>query len=559
MTAVYRNPILHADWSDPDVIRVGDDFFMIASSFNRVPGLPILHSTDLVNWRLIGHALERLVPADVYRFPRHGCGVWAPALRHHDGRFWICYPDPDHGIYVTTSEDPAGPWSAPRLVLSGRGLIDPCPLWDGDGGAYLIHAWAKSRCGFNNRLTAHRMTPDLERSLGPGTLVVDGDAIPGCRTLEGPKWYRRNGWYWIFAPAGGVTDGWQYAMRSRHVLGPYQPKVVLEQGNSKINGPHQGAWVETPAGDSWFLHFQDLQAYGRVVHLQPMRWLDSGWPVIGHHGEPVPEARKPTLQPTTTPVLDGPPKTTGVPISGAETTPVAGNPGAGTTPVSEWTWPANPAPGRRAASEFRPADGVRLTCEPGHDLRDFPAVLGRRLPGPQFRAETTVRIEGEPGARTGTDDDGTGARAGTDDDGTGARAGLVVLGHTYSWIGLEQQPGGPRLIRRTADAGGEAEQDVIRPEPVTGQVRLAVTVTDGAVAHFTADTGTGWRELGPPFPATPGGWIGATLGLFAIGHTGHADFGPVRITALPDEVSPQTPETAGQPTEGSSDNDLENR
>lgn len=501
MTAVYRNPILHADWSDPDVIRVGDDFFMIASSFNRVPGLPILHSTDLVNWRLIGHALERLVPEDVYRFPRHGCGVWAPALRHHDGRFWICYPDPDYGIYVTTSEDPAGPWSAPRLVLPGRGLIDPCPLWDGDGGAYLIHAWAKSRCGFNNRLTAHRMTPDLERSLGPGTLVVNGDAIPGCRTLEGPKWYRRNGWYWIFAPAGGVTDGWQYAMRSRHVLGPYQPKVVLEQGTSKINGPHQGAWVETPAGDSWFLHFQDLQAYGRVVHLQPMRWLDSGWPVIGHHGEPVPEARKPALQPTTTPVPEE---------------------------VSEWTWPANPAPGRRAASEFRPADGVRLTCEPGQDLRDFPAVLGRRLPGPQFRAESTVRIDGEPGVR----------------------AGLVVLGHTYSWIGLEQQPGGPRLIRRTADAGGEAEQDVIRPEPVTGQVRLAVTVTDGAVAHFTADTGTGWRELGPPFPATPGGWIGATLGLFAIGHTGHADFGPVRITAPPENDRPDA---------GLTDNDLETR
>jgi beta-xylosidase len=480
MTGHYRNPVLHADWSDPDVIRVGHDFYMTASSFNRVPGLPILHSTDLVDWRLIGHALERLVPADAYRTPRPGCGVWAPALRHHDGRFWICYPDPDHGIYVTTSDDPAGTWSAPRLVLAGRGLIDPCPLWD-DDGAYLIHAWAKSRCGFNNRLTAHRMTPDLERPLDTGTLVVDGDAIPGCRTLEGPKWYRKDGWYWIFAPGGGVTDGWQYAMRSRHVLGPYEPRIVLSQGQTKINGPHQGAWVETRAGEDWFLHFQDLQAYGRVVHLQPMRWEASGWPVIGDRGSPVAHHRKPA----TARAVD-------------------------VDEVSEWTWLANPAPGRPAASELHPADGVRLACEPGDDLRTFPAVLGRRLPGPRFRAETTVRL----------------------DAGGPARAGLTVLGRSYSWIGLEQQPGGPRLIRRTAEAGGEDEHDAGPPEPAVGPVRLAVTVTGGAVARFAADTGTGWREIGPPFPATPGSWIGATLGLFAIGHTGHADFGPVLITAL---------------------------
>lgn len=497
----YRNPVLYADWSDPDVVRVGHDFFMVASSFNRVPGLPILHSTDLVDWRLIGHALDRLVPGDAYREPRSGCGVWAPSLRHHDGRFWICYPDPDHGIFVTTSDDPAGRWSEPRLVLPGRGLIDPCPLWDEDGNAHLIHAWAKSRCGFNNRLTAHRMTPDLERPLGPGTLVVDGDAIPGCRTLEGPKWYRRNGWYWIFAPAGGVTNGWQYAMRSRHILGPYQPKIVLEQGRTKINGPHQGAWVETPAGDSWFLHFQDLHAYGRVVHLQPMRWLDSGWPVIGHHGEPVRRHPRPALPATTTRAAGTTPETTGAPARNLGATPDSGT-------VGEWTWPANPAPGRGPATNHRPADGVRLRCEPGDDLRTFAAVLGRRLPGPRFRVETTVRL----------------------DAGTGARAGLAVLGHTYSWIGLEQQPGGPRLTRRTTEAGGEAEQDAIRPEPVTGPVRLAVIVTDGAVVHFAADTGNGWQELGPPFPATPGGWIGATLGLFAIGHTGHADFGPIRIT-----------------------------
>jgi hypothetical protein len=527
----YRNPVLFADWSDPDVIRVGDDFFMTASSFNRVPGLPVLHSTDLVNWRLIGHALERLVPADAYRTPRPGCGVWAPALRHHDGRFWICYPDPDYGIYITTSEDPAGKWSEPRLVLAGRGLIDPCPLWDDDGNAYLIHAWAKSRCGFNNRLTAHRMTPDLERPLDPGTLVVDGGAIPGCRTLEGPKWYRKDDWYWIFAPGGGVTDGWQYAMRSLHALGPYEPRIVLEQGESKINGPHQGAWVETQAGEDWFLHFQDLQAYGRVVHLQPMRWEDSGWPVIGDRGEPVLLHRKPLLEPKATRVFGD---------------------------VGEWTWPANPAAARPAATELHPADGIRLACEPGNDLRTFPAVLGRRLPGPRFRAEVTLYLAADVEAQPGSSPP-PGSTAPPDSTG---RAGLVVLGHSYSLIGLEQQPGGPRLIRRTAEAGGEDERDVALPEPVSGAVHLAVTVTDGAVVHFAADTGTGWREVGPPFPATQGGWIGATLGLFAIGHTGHADFGPFRITA-PDRDGPaEKDRPAGdaktdRPEEDLPDNDLE--
>ncbi|GIE34826.1 beta-xylosidase [Actinoplanes italicus] len=473
----YRNPILFADWSDPDAVRVGDDFYLTASSFNRVPGLPLLHSPDLVSWRLIGHALDRLVPEDAYRAPRHGCGVWAPALRHHDGRFWIVYPDPDHGIYVTTSDDPAGKWTEPHLIVPGQGLIDPCPLWDDDGNAYLVHGWAKSRCGFNNRLTAHRMTADLARPLDGGTVIVDGDAIEGCRTLEGPKWYRRDGWYWIFAPAGGVTNGWQYAMRSRHVLGPYEPRVVLAQGDTAVNGPHQGAWVQTPAGESWFLHFQDLSAYGRVVHLQPMTWDADGWPVIGDHGTPLARHRKPVPDPAPPRVHDE---------------------------IPEWTRPANPAPTTPGA------EAHRLLCEPGDDLRAFPAVLGRRLPGPRFRAETEVRLDAP----------------------AGARAGMTVLGHTYSWIGLEQQPDGPRLVRRTAEAGGEAERDVTEPLPVGGPVRLAVTVTDGAVARFAADTGTGWKEHGPPFTATPGLWIGATLGLFATGSDGHADFEPLLITAL---------------------------
>ena len=246
---MYRNPVLNADYSDPDAIRVGDDFYLVSSSFEDIPGLPILHSRDLVNWTLIGHALLRQPPFEVFAKPQHGNGVWAPAIRYHKGEFYIYYPDPDYGIYLVKARNAAGPWSDPVLVEGGKGLIDPCPLWDDDG---------------------HELDP----------------------TFEGPKLYKRNGYYYIFAPAGGVTTGWQLVLRSKNIYGPYERKVVMDQGSTAVIGPHQGAWVTTKTGEDWFLHFQDKGPYGRVMHLQPMKWL-AGWPVIGAHkdrggkGEPV--------------------------------------------------------------------------------------------------------------------------------------------------------------------------------------------------------------------------------------------------------------------------------
>lgn len=262
-------------------MRVGDTYYMTASSFNAAPGLPLLRSKDLVNWELAGHALPALVPAGRYAVARHGEGVWAPSLRYHEGKFWIFYPDPDLGIFVTTAASFSGPWSAPRLLLPGKGIIDPTPLWDDDGKAYLLHAWAKSRAGFNNVLTLRRMAPDASGLLdGEGLTLIDGNKIPGYRTLEGPKFYKANGFYYVFAPAGGVEHGWQAVFRARSIDGPYEVRTVMDQGNTPINGPHQGAWVGALDGRDWFLHFQDKGAHGRVVHLQPMRWED-GWPLIG--------------------------------------------------------------------------------------------------------------------------------------------------------------------------------------------------------------------------------------------------------------------------------------
>src|SRR5688500_3279645 len=170
----YTNPIIDADYSDPDVIRVGDNYYLTASSFNCIPGLPILHSKDLVNWKLIGHALQEQPPRDVFDRPQHGNGVWAPSIRFHNNHFYIFYGDPDFGIYMVKARNAAGPWSRPLLIRRARGWIDPAPFWDDDGNAYLVHAWANSRSGIKSILTINRMSLDGTKLLDDGKTVFDG-------------------------------------------------------------------------------------------------------------------------------------------------------------------------------------------------------------------------------------------------------------------------------------------------------------------------------------------------------------------------------------------------
>ncbi|MFJ6896722.1 family 43 glycosylhydrolase [Streptomyces hokutonensis] len=498
----YANPVLNADWSDPDVIRVGDDFYLTASSFGRVPGLPLLHSRDLVNWTLVGHALQRLEPARDFRTPRHDCGVWAPALRYHDERFWIFWGDPDQGIFQINAPEIRGPWTHPHLLKEGKGLIDPCPLWDdeNEGEAYLVHAWAKSRAGINNRLTGHRMRRDGTTLLDDGKVIVDADHVPGWFTLEGPKVHRHDGWFWIFAPAGGVGTGWQGAFRSRGFFGPYEEKVVLEQRDTDVNGPHQGAWVRTPSGEDWFLHFQQRGAYGRVVHLQPMGWGDDGWPVIGDAGAPVAVHRKPDLPPQ-------PPAA-----------PATDDDFPGGRYGRQWQWTANPQDGW---ATHHSGDGLRLTCArsaDAHDLRRLPNLLTQRLPGTPVAAEVELRLHSEE---------------------LGARAGLAVLGDAYSWIGLQRGADGEvRFVHRFAEPVAERERDAgescLAPE---GRVRLRIEIGAGARCRFFYDVGDGPRPSGQVFAATPWRWVGALLGLFALapagtGHAGAAVFTRFRISSL---------------------------
>lgn len=230
-------------------------------------------------------------PSGIFNSPQHGNGVWAPAIRYHNGEFHVYYGDPDLGIFMAKTKNPAGPWEPLVLVKEAKGRIDTCPFWDDDGNAYLVHAWAKSRAGINSILTICRMSPDGTRTLDEGKTVFDRQTTQP--TIEGPKMYKWNGYYYIFAPAGGVRNGWQTVLRSKNIFGPYEDKIVLEKGGTEINGPHQGGWVELKSGESWFVHFQERDPYERIVHLQPVKWVDD-WPVIGidkdddGKGEPTP-------------------------------------------------------------------------------------------------------------------------------------------------------------------------------------------------------------------------------------------------------------------------------
>ncbi len=502
----YRNPVLHADYSDPDVIRVGSDYWMTASSFNCTPGLPILHSRDLINWTLVNHALPNL-PGERFRQVQSGCGVWAPSIRFHDGKFWIFFPMVDEGIYVTTADDPRGEWSEPWCLAEAKGWIDPCPFWDDDGKAYLVHAYAFSRSGRKEILHLRPMTPDAKSLLPGDKEIIHGPHHP---YLEGPKLHQFNGWYYILAPGGGVTTGWQVAYRSRTIEGPYEEKIVLEQGSSAINGPHQGALIDIPsngekvpgeAGAWWFVHFQDAGPFGRITHLNPVRWVD-GWPLMGvdHDGngtgEPVTEWEKPftgSREPLTAP-----------PTSDEFDAPKLG---------LQWQWHANHETDWASLSD-RPGWLTLRALPAGRDEggKEFPPHLTPHLLAQKFPArEFTVTTFADGSAL-----------------GEGARVGLAVIGGGHSaFLALRHEAGEWSLsLELDGVITGSA---VSLPNPM---LLLSVSVSEEALCSFSyALPG----ETPKPFPGTftagEGGWIGAKVGLLCTGDSGSAALDYFRFSA----------------------------
>lgn len=496
---MYRNPVLHADYSDPDVCAVGEDYFLTASSFNCTPGLPILHSKDLVNWKIVNYALKKVEPVEYYNEPRHGKGVWAPSIRFHEGMYYIYWGDPDFGIFMVKTRDPYGEWDAPVLVKAGKGMIDPCPLWDDDGRVYLAHAWAGSRAKFNSVLTVCELNKEGTAVISDPVLVFDGnDGVN--HTIEGAKFYKRNGFYYLFAPAGGVVSGWQLVMRSKDVYGPYEARIVMAQGKTDINGPHQGGWVDTPAGESWFLHFQDKGAYGRVLHLNPMKWIND-WPVIGVDkdgdgcGDPVSRYRKPKTDKT-------------YPIE----TPVESDEFDTRKLGLQWEWHAN------YQDVFGFTTNMGYARIYGHELSphfknfwEVPNLLMQKFPAEEFTATAKLKVSAK-------------------DD--GQLSGLIIMGWDYSWIGVEKQ--GEKFLLKQAvckDAEqGNLEQvstlAVLEPSRkfeaglfpnYEREIYIRVHVDKGAYCRFRYSLdGKKFTEAGTLFKARQGKWIGAKVGMFSV-------------------------------------------
>ncbi len=500
----YKNPIINADYSDPDICRVGNDYYMIASSFGCSPGIPILHSRDLVNWTLVNYALKNLRPEDVYTNPMHGKGVWAPCIKYHNGEFYIYWGDPDFGIYMIKTKNPFADWSSPSLVLAGKGLIDPSPLWDQDGRAYLVHGWAASRAGINSILTVNELSADGMKATGETVLVYDG--IPdGNIITEGPKFYKRNGYYYIMCPAGGVEQGWQLAMRSKNVYGPYEVRKVMMQGKTTINGPHQGGWVETQTGESWFVNFQDKAAYGRVVHLQPMKWVND-WPIIGEDkdgdgcGEPVYGWKKPNVGKS-------------YPIETIVESDEFNSDKLGL----QWQWHANPKqsfgmPSRtgfyRLYSEFTPDNYINFW--------QIPNLLLQKMPAEEFTATTKVTFNSQ-----------------TNEE----KTGLIVMGWNYSSLSLVKKETGysiQQIVCLDADKGTPEKIVASAPFDKT-TIYLRVQVKNGGFCTFSYSAdGTDYTVIGEVFKARQGKWIGAKVGIFNLsplktGTRGYADYDWFRI------------------------------
>ena len=497
----FTNPVLWADVPDPDVIRVGDDYYMTSSSFNCLPGLQILHSKDLVNWTIIGAAVPyELAPVQTPERPEHGNRVWAPSIRHHNGEFYIFGGDPDLGAFMVKAKYPKGPWTEPVLVKPGKGIIDTCPLWDEDGKVYMVHAYAGSRAGFKSVIAVCELNDRADKAITQSRIVFDGHEAH--ETCEGPKFYKKDGYYYIFHPAGGVPTGWQVVLRSKNVYGPYEWRTVLAQGNTEVNGPHQGAWVDTQTGEDWFLHFQDVGAYGRLVHLQPMTWVD-GWPVIGIDkdgdgcGEPVSTYKKPNVGKT-------------YPVC----TPQESDEFDGFTLSPQWQWHANI--NEKWAYYAGNQSIVRLYSYPVVDgcknMWDVANLLLQKTPAKIFTA--TMKLTFKPSEKY-----------------KGERTGLVVMGLDYSGLIIENTDNGLELFQvecMKADNGTpETKNASVSLSDNTVYLRVKFSCGDKKIAKsegghdlivmcdfsYSID-GKKYKKLGNSFQAREGKWIGAKVGMF---------------------------------------------
>jgi len=509
----YRNPILQGFYPDPSITRVGDDYYLVTSTFSYFPGIPVFHSRDLVSWTQIGNAIDR---PDQLDFARLGLsrGVFAPAIEHHQGRFYILNTCVDcGGNFLITATDPRGPWSDPVWLPELVGGIDPSLFFDEDGRAWILNNGppvGEPLYEGHRAIWIQEFDPRAQRTIGPRTLLVNGGVDLSTRPIwiEGPHIFRKDGWYYLIAAEGGTAEGHsQVVLRSRSVTGPYVPNPanpILTQRDLPRDRPHpitsagHADFVQTPDGE-WWASFLAVRPYtgdfyntGRETFLLPVRW-ENGWPRITAPGDTIPYAhRRPSLPPQPTPA---------VPTSGAFT---VRDEFEGQALPPYWMTPRNP----RSVWHRLEGGALALTPRPvGLGDMGNPSFLVRRQQHLNASATTSLRF---------------------DPSRDGDEAGLTVFQNDDFWFFLAVGRERGRVViklERRAGPTDPAQGVTIASAPLTlrpGQSLHLRIDAEGPRYRFSYAVEPGhWRVLADDVDGsilstrTAGGFVGAVFGVHA--------------------------------------------
>ena len=396
----YTNPVIMSDFPDVDVIRVGDTYYLLATTMFTFPGVPLLESHDLVSWSYCTNIVRRMDAGPCYDLDscnRYGHGQWAGSLRYHDGIFYVLFNTLNEGAFLCTATDPKGEWKIRRL---GRGFHDCGLLFDDNGKIYVASGY--------NKIYLTELDADF-KPVSKDSLVFTGDIRRG---LEGTHVYHLNGYYYLYCTYGGA-DGFQVALRSRNIWGPYDEKIVIrETDRSNVNfGIHQGALIQTQTGEWWTMLFIDMGPFGRFPSLQPVTWKE-GWPLAGVDGKAVVQYRKPNVG-------------AGYPVTYLPTSDEFGAETLG----MQWSWNHNPDPAKWSL-KARPGFLRLSTVAAVPDILWARNTLTQRAVAKYDQATPTV-------ATTKMD---VGHME------TGDVAGLCVFQDPYAYIGVKQTDGERYLV-----------------------------------------------------------------------------------------------------------------
>lgn len=491
----FTNPLMWGDWPDPDVIRVGDDFYFISTSMHYVPGCPIATSKDLVNWKMVGYAVERYDEDPRYDMQNGQLylnGSWANSIRYNNGKFYVAFCTPykrgieDGHFSICEAEKPEGPW---KRTIFPEYLYDPGLFFDDDGKVYVAHGQGK--------LYITELNSDVRSVKGKPVEIwnkrfKDSSTFGGYYGMEGAHVYKINGKYYITCPAGG-TEGWQVCLRSDNIYGPYEHKIIAEDDTSyPPNGLHQGGMVQLKNGDWWFIIMQDRGAIGRVPHLLPVKWVD-GWPMLGDMGKDVITYPKPNVGKT-------------YPVMVPETSDEFNKKRLGL----QWQWNHNPDNEKWTLTE-RPGY-MRLKASQARNLKEARNTLTQRVQGPSSEGSVVMDL------------------AGLKD---GNVAGFGVFQFPYAYVAVQQE-GNSRKVVMCND--GEIVETV---EAIKGdKIWIRARVTDQnfrALFYYSLD-GKTFSPIGNELKMGLGlDWTANRFCLFnfstkASGVGGYADFDWFRFT-----------------------------